>query len=82
MLMKDSTMLKIDNLKQNVLNSKKYWLVFLLLIFTAVISIFNIENYYHPKFEIAILVLISIISIFSISYYHNVAILSYTSWLL
>lgn len=61
--------IKFNDFVNNLLCSYKYWAVYLILILVAIFSMFNIENYLHPKFELIILFLVSIISIFSIVYY-------------
>lgn len=50
--MHDKIMPKISNINKSLFDSRKYWLIYLLLVFMTVVSIFNIENYIHPKFEI------------------------------
>lgn len=59
--------------KENLFKSKKYWLIFLVLIFIASASMVNMENIVHPKMEICIFIILSIIGIFCISFYqgHN-----------
>ena len=69
--MHDKIKPKISNINKSLFDSRKYWLIYLLLVFMTVVSIFNIENYIHPKFEIISLILIALISIFSINYYYN-----------
>lgn len=60
----------ISNLKVILLESKKYWIIYLLLVILASISIFGIENYLHPKMEILIIVSVSFIGIFIIGFFH------------
>ena len=54
--MHDKIMPKISNINKSLFDSRKYWLIYLLLVFMTVVSIFNIENYIHPKFEIISLI--------------------------
>lgn len=64
---------KIEDFKDKILNSKKYWIIYMILILLASLSMMSIENYLHPKMEIAIILILSILGIFCISYYseHN-----------
>lgn len=62
--MKESIKIKFDDFVKNAISSYKYWIVYLVLVLIACFSLFNIENYIHPKFELIILFLVSIISFF------------------
>lgn len=59
------------NFKKDILKSKKYWLICLILIVIAFFAMMKMENYAHPKLEIAVLVISCILSIFSISFYQS-----------
>lgn len=57
--------------KDGFFNSKKYWIIYLVLILFFVLSNFSLSNYLNPKFEILVLILISLGGIFCISYYFS-----------
>ena len=65
--------LNLGDFKENLFKSKKYWLIFLVLIFIASLSMTTMENLLHPKMEIIVLIILSILGIICISYYqgHN-----------
>lgn len=69
--MYDSVKFELSSFKEYFFKSKKYLLFYLLLILIAVLSLFELENYSHPKFEIFTIIFVSIISIFSITYYYK-----------
>ena len=54
-------------------NSKKYWLIYLILIILAFVSLMDINDYNNPKLEIISFIVFSITGIFCICYYqlHN-----------
>lgn len=58
-------------LKSNLVNTKKYWILFLLLIVFHCLIRFGFDNYAHPKLELVTLLLISIIGVLSIAYYKS-----------
>ena len=58
-------------LKSNLLNSKKYWILYLLLIVAYCLIRFGFNNYAHPKLELAVVLLISVIGVLAISYYKS-----------
>ena len=50
--MNDSVKFELSSFKEYFFKSKKYWSFYLLLILIVVLSLFGLENYHHPKFEI------------------------------
>lgn len=63
-----------DNLisfKEDLLDSKKYWITCLILILISFFAVMNLSNYAHPVMEIATLVLMSILSVFCIGFYQG-----------
>ena len=58
-------------LKSNLINSKKYWILYLLLIVFYCLIRFQFKNYEHPKFELVSVFIISLIGVLSISYYKS-----------
>ena len=63
-----------DNLvdfKDNLLKSKKYWIICILLIFISFFALMETENYAHPEIEIGILITLCILSVFCITYYQG-----------
>ena len=58
-------------LKSNLINSKKYWILYLLLIVFYCLIRFQFKNYEHPKFELVSVFVISLIGVLSISYYKS-----------
>lgn len=62
---------KFNVFKDNLLSSKKYWIIYLIMILIFTLSRFEIVNYEHPKMEILIFVLLSLIGIFCISYFYG-----------
>ncbi len=68
--------IKLENIKSipktlfdEVKNSKKYWLIFIILTIICSLTIFNESNYLHPKMEIIIFIIAIILGILCISYY-------------
>ena len=59
---------ELTDLKKGFYNNKKYWLIYLVLILIIFLSLMEVEDYYHPKMEIIIIVLLSIFGVFCISY--------------
>lgn len=57
--------------KDDILKSRKYWIICLILILISFFAIMNMENYLHPKMEVAILILSCILCIFSIAFYQG-----------
>ena len=62
-----------SNFKKNLILSKKYWIVYVVIIVLVFLSMASVANYQHPKMEILILILCSVLGIFCIAYYwgHN-----------
>ena len=61
----------LSEFKEGIINSKKYWIIYMGLILISTLTIFDINNYSNPKIEVVILLLISLFGIFSISYYFS-----------
>ena len=55
--------------KDTLIESKKYWLLYILLIIITGLSTVSSDNFIHPKFELIIFALIIILGVFSIVYY-------------
>ena len=64
---------KLYSFKDDFIKSKKYWIIYLILILLGSSSIMGIDNYLHPKMEIGIICLLSLLGVFCITYYqrHN-----------
>ena len=59
------------NFKDDLIKSKKYWGICLVLIIIAFFSTMNVKNYSHPEIEVGILILLSLMSVFTIAYYQG-----------
>ncbi len=59
--------------KDIFLNSKKYWLIYLLLICVMGLSTISNRNFHNPTFEIIIFIIVAVLGVFSIIFYfsHN-----------
>ena len=57
--------------KDDMLKSKKYWIICLVLILIAFFAMMDVKNYANPKMEIAVLILSCILSVFLISFYQG-----------
>ena len=62
---------KLKQFKGDIVNSKKYWIITLILILVSFFAVMGVIDYSHPKMEIAVLIISSILSIFFISFYHG-----------
>lgn len=64
---------KFEVFRDNLLTSKKYWIIYFSLILIFALSRFEIVNYQHPKMEIIAFILLTLMGIFCISYFkgHN-----------
>lgn len=51
------------------LNSKRYWLIYLALIFAGFISLMEVSNYSSPMLEIASMIAFAVAGVFCICYY-------------
>lgn len=61
----------ISNFKSDLFKSKKYWILYVVLVLLASFSMFGVDNYAHPKMEIGIILLSSILGVFCITYFHG-----------
>lgn len=66
-----SLKMKLNEYKNNIFNSRKYWIIYLICISIIFLSLMDMNNYNHPKMEIIVFVLMSILGIFFISFYHS-----------
>lgn len=55
--------------KDMLFKSKKYWLIYLVLIFVLGLSTINKKNFIHPQFVILTFILVAILGIFCIVFY-------------
>ena len=62
---------KITNFRYNIIHSRKYWFIYLVLLVIASLSMMNVENYIHPKMEILMIIFLSIVGIVFISYFYH-----------
>ena len=69
----DNNLLKANfhSFKDNLLKSKKYWILYLFLISLASFSMMSIENYSHPKMEIIVFILLSLLGVLIICNFHG-----------
>lgn len=65
----ESIMDYLFSFKENFIKSKKYWIMFLILICILSLSLFKLENYNNPNMEIIIIAIVSIMGVFSITTY-------------
>ena len=56
-------------LKEGIYNSKKYWLIYVIMVLFGLITQMNVANYGQPIEEIIIFILVSIIGIICIAYF-------------
>lgn len=59
------------NFKENIFLSKKYWAIYIVLLFIGSLSMLSLNNIEHPKMEILMLIILSVIGIILISYYFS-----------
>lgn len=62
---------KLNDYKEAFLNSKKYMLIYLALMFLIFISLMGYDNYSNPKLELLAIIVFTLAGIFCIFYYHN-----------
>ena len=55
--------------KDIVINSKEYYLIFLIFISLSLLSIIHIKNIQHPGFEVITFFIVAVLGIFCISFY-------------
>ena len=61
----------LANFKEDMLESKKYWILSLFLIIVFFFATMKFKNYSYPKFEIIALIFSCIASVFLISFYQG-----------
>lgn len=64
---------EINKFKDNLIKSKKYWIIYLVFILITSLSMFTLNNYIYPIKEIIMIGLVAIFGIFAITFYsyHN-----------
>ena len=64
---------RLEIFKKNLWLSKKYWILYIIILLIFTLMRFELENYAHPELEIIAFVLLVLCGIFCISYYqgHN-----------
>lgn len=62
---------KMIGLKDSLLNSKKYWIIYILFLVIFCLSRFTMGNYLNPKLEIAAFIILALAGIFCIAYYNS-----------
>ena len=62
---------RIFSFKDDMLKSKRYWILSLILILMAFFATMTMSNYKAPRFEIGALIFSCIASIFLITFYHS-----------
>lgn len=60
---------KLVDFRNNFINSKKYWIIYLIIVFCSFLCQMTISNYNDPLIEILTLIVVSIMGVFCISYY-------------
>lgn len=60
---------KFIHFKKNLHDSKKYWIIYLIIVFCSFLCQMNISNYADPSIEILTLIVVSIFGVFGIAYY-------------
>lgn len=61
----------LEKLKNGFINSKKYWIIYLMFLMIYCLSTFEMGNYSHPMLEIAVFAIVSIAGILCISYFNS-----------
>ena len=62
---------RLEIFKKNLWLSKKYWILYIIILLIFTLMRFELENYAHPELEIIAFVLLVLCGIFCISYYHG-----------
>ena len=64
---------ELNKFKDNLIKSKKYWVIYLIFILIASLAMFNMKNYAYPSKEILFVGLTAILGVFAIAFYsyHN-----------
>lgn len=60
---------RLNLFKEDLLLSKKYSLIYVILLLILTLTRFGIQNYLHPKMEIFGFIVLSVLGIFCIAYY-------------
>lgn len=60
---------ELQNFKTELFNSKKYWLIYVILVCFALITQMNVSNYHQPFEEIIFFIVVSILGIFCITFF-------------
>lgn len=61
--------IEFQNFKREFINSKKYWIIYVVLVLFALITQMNVSNYYQPVEEIIFFVIFAIAGIFCITFF-------------
>ena len=57
------------NLKKGFFDSKKYWIIYLVIVFCSFLCQMNMGNYADPIIEILTLIVVCVLGVFCISFY-------------
>ena len=63
--------INFQDIKEAFLKSKKYWIIYLLLITIMGLSTISKRNFTDPSFEILVFVIVAIFGILSITFYFS-----------
>ena len=58
-----SLKMRLSEFKNDIFISRKYWILYLVLISAIFFSLMGLDNYAHPKMEILVFVLMSIFQV-------------------
>lgn len=65
------TQSKLSMFKDDLIKSKKYWILFIAILIAFTLFKFQAINYAHPKMEIVALVVFSLFGVFAITYFQS-----------
>lgn len=60
---------KVLEFKENLFKTKKYWIIYLVLLAVACLTLFNGNNFASPVKELIVVVIVAIFGIFSITFF-------------
>lgn len=63
--------MRLSEYKTDIFNSRKYWIIYLILISIVFFSLMNASNYIHPTVEIIVFILMAVLGIFFIGFYQG-----------
>lgn len=61
----------LSEYKDVFLKSKKYWIIYLVLVLLSSLSLMTMDNYTNPKLELITIILVSVIGVFCILFYQK-----------